>query len=111
MDKSVKYKSVVRSIIQEYGSIKSPSSVLKNSIIIDDERGQYMLLTSGWQKDSRTYGPYLHLEVQNNKVYVQYNGTDIHIADELVERGVSKEDIVLEFQPPYSRQYTGFAIA
>ena len=33
------------------------------------------------------------------------------VADELIERGVAQEDIVLGFQPPYARPYTGFATA
>ena len=33
------------------------------------------------------------------------------IADELVEKGVAKEDIVLGFIEPEARQYSGFAAA
>lgn len=111
MDSSIKYKSIVRSIIEEYGSIKSPSSAITPQIIMDEDRGQFMLLASNWHDDSRSYGPYLHLQVNNGKVYVQYNGTDIHIAQELVAKDVAKDDIVLEFQAPYKREHTGYAIA
>lgn len=37
--------------------------------------------------------------------------TEEEIADDLVQAGVPKEDIVLAFQPPDLRQFTEFATA
>jgi hypothetical protein len=34
---------------------------------------------------------------------------DVGIANELVDMGVPKEDIVLAYHAPYKRKYTGFA--
>ncbi|WP_293064495.1 element excision factor XisI family protein [Okeania sp. SIO2B3] len=36
--------------------------------------------------------------------------TEIRIAQELVERGVPKEDIVLGFQAPEMREYTDYGV-
>ncbi|MBV7335811.1 XisI protein [Chloroflexi bacterium TSY] len=41
--------------------------------------------------------------------HIQHDATDIGIANELVDRGVPKEDIVLAFHSPYKCPYTGFA--
>ncbi len=49
------------------------------------------------------------MDIKQGKIWIQHNGTEIGIADELVKLGVSKEDIVLGFQAPYKRKYTGFA--
>ncbi|BAZ86234.1 XisI protein [Dolichospermum compactum NIES-806] len=38
-------------------------------------------------------------------------GTEVGIANELVELGVPKEDIVLGFQLPSVRKYTDFAVS
>ena len=38
------------------------------------------------------------------------DGTEIGVANELVEAGVPKTDIVLAFYAPYRRQYTEFAV-
>ena len=37
-------------------------------------------------------------------------GTEIGVANELVEQGVPKKDIVLGFHIPYRRQFTEFAV-
>jgi hypothetical protein len=43
--------------------------------------------------------------------FSERNQTDRQIADELVEMGIPKEDIVLGLQPTYAREYTGFGVA
>ena len=50
------------------------------------------------------------LDIKNNKIWTQHDGTEVGIADELVKLGVPKEDIVLAFHEPLVREYTGFAI-
>ena len=55
-------------------------------------------------------GSILHLDIRNNKIWVQYDGTEEGIANRLVELGVPQEDIVLGFHPPYQRQYTNFSV-
>ncbi|WP_369294179.1 element excision factor XisI family protein [Microcoleus sp. herbarium14] len=37
--------------------------------------------------------------------------SDRQIADELVEMGVPKDDILLGLQPTYAREHTGFGVA
>lgn len=39
----------------------------------------------------------------------RYDGTEIGMANELADMGIPKDDIVLGFQAPYKRPYTGFA--
>lgn len=42
---------------------------------------------------------------------MQRDGTEDGIANELVQAGIPKEDIVLGFHEPDVRPYTGFAVA
>ena len=50
------------------------------------------------------------MDIKNEKIWIQYNGTEIDVAAELVALGVSKDDIVLAFLAPDKRQYTDFAL-
>jgi hypothetical protein len=47
---------------------------------------------------------------KNVKIWVQHDGTEDAIADQLVALGVPKQDIVLAYHAPYVRQYTEFAV-
>ena len=53
----------------------------------------------------------LHVDIQNGKIWIQHDGTKGGIANELVELGVPKQDIVLAFHAPYRRQFTEFAVS
>jgi hypothetical protein len=41
----------------------------------------------------------IHLDLIDGKIWIQYEGTNWPVADELLQAGVPKEDIVLGFQP------------
>ncbi len=51
----------------------------------------------------------MHFDIKDGKIRIQHDGTEIGVANELVEMGVPKEDIVQAYHPPYKRPYTGFA--
>jgi len=43
-------------------------------------------------------------------VVIQYDGTEVGVANELVELGIPKQDIVLGYHAPFMRQYDGFGV-
>jgi hypothetical protein len=51
-----------------------------------------------------------HLDIIDGKIWIQYDGTDRPIAEELVRAGIPKEDIVLAEQPADVRPHTGFGV-
>ncbi|MCU0392969.1 MAG: XisI protein [Thermoflexibacter sp.] len=111
MDSVEKHKKLVRELVEEISKLgQSSYKEIENELIIDDERGHYLLYSSGWTNESRTYGCFLHIDVKpDGKVYLQHDGTNLIIANELVTKGIDKENIVLEFKAPSKRVYTGFA--
>jgi XisI protein len=53
----------------------------------------------------------MHFDIKAGQVWIQQNMTDVDVAEELVEMGVLKEDIVLGLPPAYKRPYTGYGVA
>jgi len=78
--------------------------------IFDTERDHYQLLYVGWRGNKRDFGCILHLDIKDGKIWIQHDGTEIGIANQLFEMGVPKKDIVLTFHEPYVRQFTGFGM-
>jgi XisI protein len=110
MDKLVAYQKILRHLLQR--QVTDAKSHLPNSfvqLVTDDENGHYMLVHNGWVQNKRNYGCFLHLSLRNHKVYVEHDGTDNGFAQELLQAGIPKEDIVLAFQSPAKRIYSGFA--
>ncbi len=110
MEKIESYRQAIRKLLNQYASYQSPYGNVENQVIFDIERDHYQLLRLGWQGKSRVYGCSIHLDIKDEKIWIQQNLTDIDIAEELVSYGVLREDIVLGFQPPYLRQYTDYAV-
>lgn len=76
--------------------------------VFDTEQDHYQLLYVGWRGNQRQFGCILHLDIKDGKIWIQHDGTEIGIANQLVELGVPKQDIILAFHEPGIRQYTGF---
>jgi intein-encoded DNA endonuclease-like protein len=109
MDKIETYRKYIQQVLEEYGAYLPSSEDVETQYIFDTERDHYQLCQVGWEKYEWIHGCILHLDIKNNRIWIQHNGTEVGIADELVKLGVPKDDIVLGFQPPYKRKYTGFA--
>ena len=78
--------------------------------IFDADQDHYQLVYVGWRRSKRVYGVVVHADIMGGKIWIQQDGTEAGLANELVERGVPKQDIVLAFDPPNLRQYTDFAV-
>lgn len=108
MDKIEKYKKIVRKIVEEVVAM-SPEieDGIENQLITDDEHGHYLYFGVGWETDTNNwfYATFIHIDVKpNGRVWLQHDGTDLRIANQLIERGIPKNDIVIGFQPPYVRE-------
>jgi XisI protein len=51
------------------------------------------------------------IDIQDGKIWIQQDFAEEGLANQLLELGVPKTDIVLGFRAPYVRQFTGFAVA
>lgn len=112
MDTQLKYRSIIKSILQNHADYRStlPDGYMSH-VIFDDDRGQYLVVDLGWQGDQYLHATPIHLSLIGDKVWVQWDDTEEGVATDLVAAGVSKDDIVLGFRHPKIRQHTGFSVA
>jgi hypothetical protein len=110
MAKLEQYRAFVKQLIKQYGAYKPSYGDIDVETVFDTEHDHYELINVGWHQDQRIRGAVLHIDIKNGKIWIQHDGTERGVANDLVEWGVPKEDIVLAFHAPYRRQYTGFAV-
>ncbi len=110
MDNVDHYCQLVQGLLTEYGQVNFNIPELETELIFDTERDHYQVVHVGWSNKRRVYGCVLHVDIKNGKIWIQHDGTEGGIADELVDRGVPKHDIVLGFHSPFKRQFTDFAV-
>ncbi len=104
------YRQRVQALLTHYAQQAAAVPELEMQVIFDTARDHYQLVTMGWQKHRRIYGCILHIDIKDNKVWIQHNGTEWLVAEELAEAGIPKDRIVLGFHSPFMRQFTDFAV-
>ena len=105
------YRTIIQQLLAEYGTYKPAYGDIEIQTIFDQDHDHYQVVAVGWNNKERIYGCSLHLDIKNEKIWIQVNNTELDIGQELVNRGIPKDDIVIGFQPPYLRQVSGYAMA
>jgi hypothetical protein len=106
----INYSQLIQEIITKH-SINNPNGDEEVQLIFDRERHHYQLVNIGWKEQKRIYGVIIHIDIKDNKIWIQRDGTEIGIANQLIAVGVPKQDIVLGFHAPYKRSFTDFAVS
>jgi hypothetical protein len=105
------YRQYIQELLTQRAKLRSPSDPVESETIFDIVSDRYQLVNVGWKDAStRIYGCVLHVDIKDGKIWIQHDGTEDAIADQLVALGVPKQDIVLAYHAPHVRQYTEFAV-
>jgi hypothetical protein len=113
MERLEQYRQAIRQLLTAHASSEQSNSdtEIECQLLFDPERDHYQLLDIGWEELKRIYNCFIHLDIKDGKIWIQRNMTEADLAQELVEMGVPKEDIVLGLHPHYKRPYKGYGVA
>jgi hypothetical protein len=109
MDRVDSYRQIVRDLIQTYAQFKPARGEVQIEVVFDEANDHYELMYAGWNGPYRIHGSVLHIDIRGGKVWIQHDGTEAGIAEELVSAGIPRDHIVLAFNSPDIRPHTGFA--
>lgn len=111
MDILTHYRMTIEKLLKDYAEFLGEDEQVKTEIILDPIRDHYLLIETGWQNNQRIYGTLIHIDIIDGKIWIQQDGTEEGIAEELVALGIPKTAIVLAFKSVHRRQITDFAIS
>jgi hypothetical protein len=106
-----KYRQIIQKILEDYAAFLGQEDGIQQELIFDRERDRYLLVETGWHNRKRIYGPFLHLDIIDDKVWIQHDGTEDGIAYELEAAGIPKDHIVLAFKSLERRRLTEYAVS
>jgi hypothetical protein len=106
-----RFPRIVREIIERYAQLKPSVGEIETEVVIDESNGHFELARTGWVNGHRVHGAVIHIDIRDEKIWIQHDGTEYGVAAELIAAGVQKEKIVLAFHSPEMRKYTDFAVA
>lgn len=112
MDKVERYRIIIRDLLMPYTGKRYSGLNIVNEPVFDETNDRYLVVVVGWEGNvRRIYHNLLHLDIINDKVWIQRDGTEDCIGYELEAAGIPKEDIVPAFHPENVRPHTGYAVA
>lgn len=113
MEKLDQYRQWIRQLLttQAKTGQSNAGSPIESQLLFDSEHDHYQILDIGWDGLKRVYNCFIHIDIKDGKIWIQHNMTEIDLAQELVEMGVPKADIILGLHPAYKRPYTGYGVA
>ena len=108
-----RYESLILQFLSEHQDKSVETEAYQKMVVTDRENHHYQLLALGWLTPSNFVDNLLiHLHIKpDGKVWLFENNTELHVAEELVKRGIAKTDLVLGFHPPQYRALSGYAAA
>lgn len=105
------YRQIIKRVLLKHAERVPSHGELEIHPVFDEERDIYLLVSHGWDATGRTHDVIFHLMLKDGKIWIEVDGSEEGIADELNQTGITKDKIVLGFYRPKRREITEFAIA
>jgi hypothetical protein len=104
-------REIIRRVLRPFVDIRYAYDDIHNETVFDEENGRYLVVSQGWTNGGRAHGCLVHIEIIDGKIWVQRDGTEHGVANDLVDAGIPKSRIVLGFWEPEARKLGEFAAA
>ena len=114
MDKLTILKQAIITVMDGYITEHANSESLRElhyEKIIDTQNLHFQLIRLGWKDRQRIFNLIFHVDIIDNKIWIQDDNLEYSVAERLTEQGIAKKDIVLAYFTPSHRQYTEYAVS
>ena len=105
------YRQIIIEVLMRQVGVPTIGGDITIIPVFDREHDHYQLLDMGWDTSGkRVFQPIVHVDLIDEKVWIQENMTDSDIAKVFVEEGIHPSTIVLGFYSRSQRQLGEYAI-
>lgn len=109
VDKTARYREIVKRAMQKWIDFAPPLDGTERVVVFDEQGDHYLWIEVGWHRGSRMEGLILHLDIRDGRIWIQHDGLEDGIVDDLMAAGVPESDIVMGWHPPDMRRFTPYA--
>jgi hypothetical protein len=99
MDTPKTDRDAVKLVIQKYARFKPSHGDVRLDTVFDEVNDRYALMQVGWDRGRRVRGNLIYVTLGENKVWIEYDGMEQGITQDLIAAGIPQERIVLAFLP------------
>lgn len=111
MDSLDRYRNTIEQVLLAHTKIPFSIGDVQCETVFDRNHDHYLLVQVGWGRQKRIYGTLAHIDLIGDKIWIQHDGTEEGLANQLRDAGIPAEHIVLAYRIPEVRQHTGYAVA
>ena len=76
MDNLEKYREIIRKTIKNYSEIPYSYGDIRSHTVFDKDDDHYLLLITGREGVKRVHGCLIHIDIINDKIWIQRDGTE-----------------------------------
>lgn len=105
------YRNFIKQLLSQYTAYDKVEQNFEIQLVFDESRDHYIWFHVGWEGSKRIYYSVIHFDIKDSKIWLQQNLTELDPAQDLVDLGVPRDDIILGLQPPFKRPYTDYGVA
>lgn len=95
VEKLERYRTILRQVVQQHAQLGSNTEQPESIPICDSDTDNYLLLDVGWDATGRVHYVVFHLRLIDGKVWIEADGIEYGIAQDLLAAGIPQEDIVM----------------
>ena len=112
MDTLKKYSDIITTVLENFvAERKNNRSEVQTLFLCDATNKHFQILRMSWRNGQQVFNVIFHIDIINDKIWLQRNMSDYDIIGDIEAQGVPKTDIVLAFHTPAMRLHTGYAVA
>ena len=100
MDTHTSYREIVKTVIRKYARLHPSHGQIRLATVFDEDQNRYALMQVGWDRGARARGNLIDVTFHDDQVWIEYDGIERGIVDELIELGIPREKIVVAFMAP-----------
>jgi len=97
MDNTTKYRKIIKNVILKYARLRPSHGNIRLDPIFDEINDRYVLMQTGWDLRGRIRGNLIYITLLDEKIYIEYDGIEHGIFDDLVEGGIPEDHIELPY--------------
>ncbi len=114
MDRIKSLQQAILSVMDDYIEDHSHSESVRGlqyEKIVDAPHLHFQLMLLGWKDGERIFSLLFHADIIDQKIWIQEDNLAYSVAERLLEKGISKKEIVLAYFSATHRQYTEYAVS
>ena len=105
MDRLTRYRDKVKALLSGYVSARGAKISTECQLIFEEANDHSLWIDLGWNESRRIYNPVMHLDIKEGRIWIQENMTDLDPAEDSIDLGVERLDIILGLQPQIGRAH------